>query len=90
MLLFYRTIGMEGGGSDSSHKYGRQSRFLRQTPDRGNPPSTPLRSVRSRVGRCSSAAHLDAISMKGLPVEIRSKDWICLASYWVFFLRGGF
>src|SRR5580700_10387571 len=41
--------------------------FLRQTPDRGDPPPTPLRSVRPRVGRCSSAAYLDAISVRGLP-----------------------
>lgn len=46
----------------------RKARFrLGETPDRGNPPPTPLRSVRPGAGRCSSAIQLDAFSLNGLP-----------------------
>src|SRR4029077_14017905 len=41
-------------------------RHGRQT-DRGDPPPTPLRSVRPGAGRCSSATYLDAVARKGLP-----------------------
>src|ERR1035438_5425723 len=62
--LSYRKNDGEDGRSAGDARL-REYRSYR--PHRGDPPPTPLRSVRPGVGRCSSAVTLDAISIQGLP-----------------------